>query len=255
MRFKYLLISFVFLIVFNCKQNKDTFLHKIEGKRISINDSLEGDKNIEAFIKPFREHINNDLDSVIAYSVGNYSPKDGDLENAIGNFLADITYEQANPIYKKRTGKDIDLVLLNNGGIRSGISKGNLTSRIAYKIMPFENSVVVTELKGKQIKELINYLAKAKRANPIAKLSLKLDADDEVIEALLNGKPIDYTKTYNVGTIDYLYNGGSGMHFLKKNNVGFHPLDYKLRNVIIDYLKKTDTINLTTDGRFIKIPN
>jgi 2',3'-cyclic-nucleotide 2'-phosphodiesterase (5'-nucleotidase family) len=254
MSFKHLFIFFIFLIAFNCKQNKDVFLHKIEGKRITISDSLEGDQNIEAFIKPYREHINNDLDSVIAYSVGNYSPKDGVLENAIGNFMADITYQQANPIYKKRTGKDIDLVVLNNGGIRSGISKGNLTSRIAYKIMPFENSVVVTELKGEQIKELIDYLSKAKRANPIAKLSLKLNNEDEAIEALLNGKPIDYDKTYSVGTIDYLYNGGSGMHFLK-NNVGFHPLDYKLRNVIIDYLKKTDTINLTTDGRFIKIHN
>ena len=254
MSFKHLLVSLIILIAYSCKQNKEVYLNKIEGKRISIDETIENDNSIEEFIAPFREHINKDLDSVIAYSVDDYSPKDGDLETAIGNFLADITLEQANPIYKKRTGKDIDMVLLNNGGIRSGISKGNLTSRTGYEIMPFENSVIVAELKGEQIKELIHYLSSAKRAHPISRLSIKLDKDNEVIEAMLNGKPIDYSKTYSVASIDYLYNGGDGMSFLAKND-GFHALDYKLRNVIIDYLKKVDTINLKTDNRFIKIQN
>ncbi len=254
MSFKHLFIPLVFLVLFSCKHEKEVFLHKIEGQRIVIDHSLTEDPNIEGFIKPFRDHINNDLDSVIAYSVGDYSPKTLEYETAIGNFLADITHELSNPIYKQRTGKDIDLVILNHGGIRAGIPKGNITARTAYQIMPFENSVVIVDLKGEQIKELIQYLSKAKRANPFSRLGLKLDKDNNVIEALLNGKPIDYNKTYSVASIDYLYNGGSGMVFLKKGD-NFHALDYKLRNVIIDYFKKTDTINLSTDNRFIKMQN
>ncbi len=252
MSFKHLFFVFVFLLTFNCKQNKEVHLNKIEGKRISIDETLEGDKAIEEFITPFRDHINKDLDSVIAYSVGDYSPRTDKLETAIGNFLADIAHEQSNPVYKQRTGNDIDIAILNHGGIRAGISKGALTARSAYQIMPFENSMIVVKLKGEQIKEMIDYLSKAKRANPFSRLSLKLNSDNTVKEALLNGKPIDYNKTYNVASIDYLYNGGSGMHFLKKGD-DYIALDYKLRNVIIDYFKKVDTIRLKTDNRFIKL--
>lgn len=244
----------VIIVATGCKQTTEVHVNKIEGKRIAIDETLEGDKAIEDFVAPFREHINKDLDSVLAYAVGDYSPKTDSLETAIGNFLADIAHEMSNPIYNKRTGKAIDFAILNHGGIRSGISKGPLTARTAYQIMPFENSMVVVELKGEQIKEMLEYLSKSKRANPFSRLSITLDTDNKVSKALLNGKPIDYTKTYSVASIDYLYNGGSGMHFLKKN-VGYYPLDYKLRNVIIDYLKKVDTLRLKKDNRFIKIEN
>jgi len=41
----------------------------------------------------------------------------------------------------------------------------------------------------------------------------------------------------------------------------FHPndslyvLNYKIRNVLIDYFKKTDTLNPKIDNRFIKLNN
>jgi hypothetical protein len=34
-------------------------------------------------------------------------------------------------------------------------------------------------------------------------------------------------------------------------NEGFYDLDYKIRNAMIDYFKKTDTINPVIDDRFI----
>ena len=41
-----------------------------------------------------------------------------------------------------------DIVLLNNGGIRSIISKGPISEKTAFELMPFENSIVVVKLKG-----------------------------------------------------------------------------------------------------------
>ncbi len=236
-------------LFWSCKQ--EMHLEKIEGKRIEINDSLVGASKIEDFIKPYREHVNKNLDSVLAYSVDTYSKTDGELNTAIGNLMADAVLEESNPIFEARTGEKIDMVLLNHGGIRAALSKGNITTRTAYKIMPFENSVVVTKLKGTYVKELISYLQKAKRAHPISGLSIKLDDNFELIEAKINGENINESKTYNVATNDYLYSGGDSMDFFQKSDT-LYILDYKIRNVLIDYFSKRDTINPVIDNRFIK---
>ncbi|WP_262733704.1 5'-nucleotidase C-terminal domain-containing protein [Gaetbulibacter sp. NE] len=252
MNFKHLLVVASVLIFTSCKQ--ENHLYRIEGKQIQITDSLQANSDVEAFIKPYREHVNKNLDSVLAYSVDTYSKNDGEYNTAVGNFMADAIYEQANPVFKKRTGKDIDFVLLNHGGIRSILSKGNVTARTAYGLMPFENSMVVVDLKGAQVKELLEYLAKAKRAHPISKLKLVIDADFNVASASLHDSPIDFDKNYFVLTNDYLYNGGDHMDFFKTND-SLYDLDYKIRNALIDYFKKVDTINPVIDDRFIQLKN
>jgi 2',3'-cyclic-nucleotide 2'-phosphodiesterase (5'-nucleotidase family) len=250
MAFKYLFFSFCLIFLSACKQ--EHHLYKIEGKQILISDSLETNADIEAFIKPYREHVIKDLDSVLAYAPNTYSKSDGEFNTAIGNLMADAIFEEANPIFKSNTGESIDFVLINHGGIRANISKGNITTKTAFEIMPFENAVVVVKLKAKQVKELVTYLAKAKRAHPISGLKLILDKDYNVISSLINNKPIDTNATYFVATNDYLYNGGDHMDFFKTND-SLYVLDYKIRNVLIDYFSKKDTINPVIDDRFIQL--
>ena len=248
MRFTYLFILLYILFFSSCKSH----LSKIEGKQIQITDTLIADSEIENFIKPFRDNIQKDLDSVLAYSVDTYSKTDGDFNTAVGNFMADAVYSEANPIFKSRTGKNIDMVLLNHGGIRSIISKGNVSKRTAFELMPFENSIVVVSLKGKQIDSLVNYLRKAKRAHPISKMKLVLNENFEVVEATIKGQKIDPNKIYHVATNDYLYNGGDGMTFLKEHD-SLYVLNYKIRNALIDKFKKIDTIKPVIDDRFTQI--
>jgi len=250
MNYKYFTLGVLLSLFYSCKQ--ETYLTRIEGKRIEINEDLSSNKVIEDYIKPYREHVEKDLDSVLAYSVDTYSKSDGDLNTAIGNFMADAVYDMSNPIFKSRTGKNIDMVLLNHGGIRSILSKGNVTSRTAYQLMPFDNNVVVAELKGTYINELISYLQKAKQAHPISKLKIKFDANFELLEATINKETIDVNRTYYVATNDYLYGGGGRMTFFEKSD-SLYNLDYKIRNLLIDYFKKVDTLNPVIDDRFIQI--
>ncbi|WP_345075295.1 5'-nucleotidase C-terminal domain-containing protein [Flavivirga amylovorans] len=236
---------------YNCKESKLELI-KIEGKQIPITDTLPIDSEIEAYIKPFRDNIQKDLDSVLAYSVNTYSKSDGELNTAIGNFMADAVYNEANPIFKKRTGKNIDMVLLNHGGIRSILSKGHITKRTAYQIMPFENSIVVVALKGKQMDSLVHHLIRKKRAHPISKLKLTITENNDIVEAKIKGKSIESDKIYYVATNDYLYNGGDNMTFFKPND-SLYPLNYKIRNALIDNFKKVDTISPVIDDRFTQI--
>lgn len=253
MNFKPILILVITLCFLGCKQEKMQ-VTRIEGKQISISDSLKANTEIETFIKPYRDHVNQDLDSVISFSKETYSKKDGELNTAIGNLFADAIFEQCNPIFNNMTNNDIDIVLVNHGGIRSIISKGNITRRTAFKLMPFENSVVVASLNGHAINELVSYLSKAKRAHPIHGLKIALDNDYNLIEATINNQPIDTTKTYYVATNDYLYNGGDHMDFFKASDTMYN-LNYKIRNVLLDYFKKTDTIQPEIDDRFLKVNN
>ena len=250
MNYKFLSLCLGLLLILSCKTN-NTY-NKIEGKQIAITDTLPSDQSIEAFIKPYREHVDSDLDHVISYAKATYSKSDGFLNTALGNFMADALYDQSNPVFKKRTGHDIDFVLLNHGGIRAIISKGDITTRTAFEVMPFENALVVAKLKGAQVKELLDYLVEAKRAHPISRLKIVMDADGKLKEATIKGQPIDYDTSYYVLTNDYLINGGDHMDFFKARDTSY-VLDYKIRNAMIDYLKKTDTINPVRDDRFIQL--
>jgi 2',3'-cyclic-nucleotide 2'-phosphodiesterase (5'-nucleotidase family) len=117
--------------------------------------------------------------------------------------------------------------------------------------MPFENSVVVVEMKGNKINELVDYLVKEQKAHPIHGLQIILDENLQLKSATINGKHITASDTYYVATNDYLYNGGDRMTFFKPND-NLHNLNYKIRNVLIDYFTSKDTIAPVIDERFIQ---
>ncbi|WP_439337421.1 5'-nucleotidase C-terminal domain-containing protein [Thalassobellus sediminis] len=241
------------LFFFNCKE--DTYhVKKIEGNQISVSDSLSLNSEVENFIKPYRANLQKKIDSVLAYSKEDYSKTDNKLNTAIGNFLADAVFKEANPIFKIRTGKDIDMVILNYGSIRSSISKGDITINTAYRIMPFENSIVVVAMKGFQIKNLVSYLVKSREAHPISKLKLSIDKDFNLINYRINDHIVETNKIYYVASNDYLYNGGDGMTFFKPSD-SLYVLNYKIRNALIDNFIKIDTLQTARDDRFIQIIN
>ncbi|PRX49664.1 5'-nucleotidase C-terminal domain-containing protein [Salegentibacter salegens] len=243
----YLLLS---IILFSCKGNK-VETAEIKGQRIAIDENIEPNASIEEFVAPFKEHLNKTLDSTLAYNPRDMVKSDGDLNTAIGNLMADIVMAQANPVFKSRTGNDIDMVLLNHGGIRSGLNKGNISTRSAYALMPFENEIVVAELSGEKINEMLTYLERAKTAHPVSGIQIEMDQNYKVTSAEIDEEEIDEDKTYFVATSDYLQQGGDNMNFFK-DPVALHKVDYKIRNSIIDYFKKVDTLKVDKDNRFIR---
>lgn len=246
-------IFFLLLIpslLYSCK-NQEIGIKGIEGHQITVTDSLPENPEIEQFIAPYRERIAKEMDSVLAYSPIDLDKKNGQLNTAIGNMMADAVMQLADPIFRKRTGKSIDVVLLNFGGIRSTINKGDITTRTAFQVMPFENEVIVAEMKGEAILQMINYLIEANTAHPFSGLELWLNETGEVEKALIQGKPIKEQETYYVATNDYLFQGGDNMTFFSSATDSFY-LDYKIRNILIDYFSQNDTIAPVIDQRFIR---
>ena len=244
---KIIISLFTISLLISCK-NEPQNLVKVEGKLLPITEAIESVKEIEDFIEPYKEKVEAEMKTVLSFTPIDLVRTDGELESSLGNLMADLCFERANPVFKSRTGKNIDFAMFNYGGIRAGITKGEIKTENAFQLMPFENSLVVVELTADKIKELVNYLITQKRAHPLSK-QFNLTITKNGYNLTINNKPIDSSKTYFVLTSDYLQNGGDKMDFFK-NPVKMITLDYKVRNSIIDYFKEKDTIKVTLDGRF-----
>jgi 2',3'-cyclic-nucleotide 2'-phosphodiesterase (5'-nucleotidase family) len=244
---KLFVIFLTLFFIVSCS-NKNYNLTKIEGKQLPITEKDAETPEIERFIKPYRDHINRDLDSVLAYCPQTLDKNTGKWQTDIGNLLADICLKKGNPTFKIREKKEIDLCFLNHGGIRAILPKGNVTTRSAFEIMPFENNLVVLALKGDQILEMTAYIIKEKKPHPLSGMTFTIAKDNTAKNIMIQGKPFDQTKTYYVATNDYLANGGDSMNFFLKATEKY-DLNYKLRNVLIDYFKDVDTIPVAKDIR------
>ena len=236
------------LVLISCKETK-TQLTKITAKTIAIDSLIEPNTEIEAVIAPFQKKLSAEMNQVLTYTPKDLVKKDGEMQSSLGNLMADLCMEQANPIYKEKTNQSIDFAMFNHGGIRASIFEGNVITEHAFNVMPFENELVVAKISGTKMLDLIDYFLEAKRAHPLSK-NIAFTIEENKYDLKINGKPFDKSKSYNVLTSDYLQNGGSNMVFFK-NPEKLTVLNYKMRNAIIDYLKKVDTLKTALDNRVI----
>ena len=246
---KHFVLLLTFATVISCAEKKYT-VTKIEGKQIGITDKNSEVTDIENFIKPYRDRIDADLNTVLANAPETID-KSGEWQTPMGNFLVDITFEKSNKIFQMREKKSLDICLLNHGGIRTIIPKGDVTARNAFEIMPFENNAVVVALKGEQVLEIVNYIITEKKPHPLRGMTFTIDAMNKPQNILIQGKPIENDKIYYVATSDYLAYGNDNMLFFKKG-IQKYNLDYKLRNIIIDYFKENKIITANKDIRITK---
>ncbi|MDO4781888.1 MAG: 5'-nucleotidase [Capnocytophaga felis] len=235
----------------SCKPAKNN-LTLIQGKNIEIvANNEEKDVEIEKFILPYQKHVSKEIVTFLTYNPEALVKETNQLNVPIGNLIADASFEIINPIYFQKTGKNIDFVLLNWGGIRSDLPKGDVTVGTVYNLMPFENKLVVLEMKGEKLYEMTRYLIKAKKAHPLSnQVKLHITQKGDIKVFTINGKTVNPDETYVVATSDYLMHGGDGMIFFQ-NSISAYETDYLIRNVLIDYFKKIDSIKVERDDRFI----
>ena len=225
---------------FNCTAKRE-INYKIEASKIAIQpnivENIEVENSIIQYIAPYKNHIDSDLNTTLCIATETFDKKNGKWETTIGNLLAESTLELGSPVFEKKENKKIDFCLLNHGGIRSLIAKGEVTTRTAFEVMPFENKLIVVAISKKNVIELANYILKEQKPHPMAGI-------------LINGKTVVENKTYYVATTDYLANGGDNMDFFKNSNEKYDT-EYKIRNLLIDYFKKVDTLPVIKTPRVI----
>lgn len=241
-------ILFALLLLFSCKKEKLS-LTKITANTIAIDSTIISSLNIDSIIAPYNNTLTAEMEKVLTFTSKDLVRFDGEMQSTLGNLMADLCYEIANPIFKEKTNQNIDFAMFNYGGIRAGIPKGEVTTENAFNLMPFENELVVAEIKGEKVIELVNYFIKGKRAHPLSK-HIRLIVEREDYQLNINGIPFDKDKIYSVLTSDYLQNGGDRMNFFA-NPKKLTKLDVKVRDAILTYFEKVDELNPVIDNRVI----
>ena len=244
------LLVFSLLILFVGCEKKTISLVKTTAEIITIDSTLSEKAAYNKLIAPYRNKMIAEINTVISYAPKNINRYDGKMQSSLGNLLADLCYERANVIFKERTEKEIDFSMFNYGGIRASISQGVVTNKNPFELMPFENSLVVVELSGKKIMELIDYFIKNKSAHPLSKNIELLINTDTSYQLKINNQKFDLSENYFVLTSDYLQSGGDKMDFFK-NPISLFKTDYKMRHAIIDEFKSLDTLRTSLDNRVI----
>ena len=205
------------------------------------------DSTVINIINIYRDSINLKLDNVIGFSKGLYTKDDYSktkFNSSLGNLIADIIYKQADSVFYKSFGNNIDFVLQNHGGIRSSLLEGEIKLTDAYKILPFENEIVVLEISKEVFDEMVLFLSNEKFPHPISGFSIMNDKALIDKEKSLNDK-------FFLATNDYLLSGGDNMFFLERNSRVFN-LGYSLRDAFIDYTSNEEDLESKVDNRFIR---
>src|SRR5690606_31463398 len=171
LKFKQFVIVITICFLSSCGDGK-VQLSEIHGKQLPVDPSIPQVDSITDFVAPFRTRINQVLDSPLSHAPRPILLDEGQRNTSMGNLMADIVMEETAPLLRSRTGRELDFVALNHGGIRSIISAGTVTARNAYEVMPFENYIVVVELDGTATRKLIDFLAKADRGHPISGIKI-----------------------------------------------------------------------------------
>ena len=238
MQNKFLLLGIALLSLTACKTISLQVANVQIEKNISINNDLKEDEDFAQFIEPYTLKLNKEMNQKISYTNVDLT-KEGDNSN-LGNLLADYTFEGADIWAKANLNKNIDAALINIGGIRTTIGKGDILRKNVFEVMPFENEVIIVKMKGADLQGLFDYYAKNQVNNPVSHLYIETN-NGKVNKALLNGNQVNPSQDYYIATSDYLALGGDNMRFFAKGES--IPTGIKLRDLFIDYFKKDQQIN------------
>ena len=193
-----------------------------------ISSEIKADEVFLKEIKPYKDSVDKKMNEVLGKSDTDFIV--ARPSSNLMNWVADAIF--VNQTRTIRLSQPL-ICLLNTGGIRSSIGKGNVTLGDVYKVMPFDNTLIWVELPVSVIPDIEAYLKKS-GGEPIANCKLingKLE---------INGIRENSTHFW-VLTSDYLMNGGDKMDFFqKKTNV--NSTGKLLRDILIEELKNQGTM-------------
>lgn len=158
-------------------------------------------------IADFRAEVAPILDEEIATAAVDLSAERE--ECPMGNWLCDVI----------RKAADADIAFQNPGGVRASMESGPIRYADVYRVMPFDNTIVVAEMSGDEIHEYLETIGRRDSFLHVSGLHYTIDythaPGDRITSVHLeNGTELEAAGTYRVAVNNFMAQGGDDLPVL-----------------------------------------
>lgn len=218
-------------------------LKKFDYVMHALDEKIPEDPQMISFLEPYLKKAQAFFDEKIGETT---VPLMGERdivrsqETNLGNLVTDL--------FRHVTKAEVGLQ--NGGGTRASIPKGNISYGDIRKAFPFNNTIVVLKLTGKELLDIINRSASLPRPSggflQVSGISFVIE-NNQAKNVKVSGKPVQLDKIYSVATNDFVAHGGDGYDLFKEK----HKYDTRIviSVALKSYIKSKKKISPKVEGR------
>ena len=237
-------------------------------RTLPVDDRVEPDPDMVKLAQPYDNETQEWLARVIGQSSEELTAKDARFrDTAILDLIQKVQLE---------AGKaDVSMVASFNSEAR--IAKGPVSVRDIAGLYVYENTLVVLEVTGQQLKDALEHSAKyfktyvpGKPASDLVDekipaynfdiaegVTYDLDISKPVGQRIQNlrfrGQPLSPTRKLRLATNNYRVNGGGGYTMYKNAPVVYRSSE-EIRELIIDWVERNKTVPVKPDNNWRLVP-
>ncbi|HKR22510.1 MAG TPA: 5'-nucleotidase C-terminal domain-containing protein, partial [Pyrinomonadaceae bacterium] len=233
-------------------------------RTIPADDRVEPDPAVVKLAEPYDRQTQEWLERVIAQSPEELTAEEARFrDTAILDLIQKVQLE---------AGKaDVSMVASFNQNAR--IEKGPITVRDVTELYVYENTLVVIEVTGQQLKDALEHSAKYYKTYEPGKtlrelidekipaynfdiaegVTYDLDISKPIGSRIQNlrfkGQPLSMTRKLRLATNNYRVNGGGGYSMYKNAPVLYRSSE-EIREFMIDWLERNKTVPVTPNNNW-----
>ncbi|UXI01935.1 bifunctional UDP-sugar hydrolase/5'-nucleotidase UshA [Photobacterium sp. TY1-4] len=208
-------------------------------QRVFIEDEIAENQEVKAFLQPYQDRGQAQLNIKIAESNGKL---EGDRNKVrfqqtnLGRLIAAAHMQRAKA----------DFAVMNSGGVRDSIAGGDITYKDVLTVQPFGNIVTYTDMNGAEVMDYLNVVAtKPTDSGAYAQfygISMKV-ANGKVSNVKIGGKALDLNKTYRFTIPSFNAAGGDGYPKLN-THPGYVNTGFVDAEVLKDFLEANSPVDV-----------
>ncbi|MEA2096671.1 MAG: bifunctional UDP-sugar hydrolase/5'-nucleotidase [Candidatus Cloacimonadota bacterium] len=186
------------------------------------------------------------MDEIIGEAGMNITKFGMGTQNLIGNLVCEAMLDYT----------DADFSFMNLGGIRDELLSGPISYRNVFNVMPFDNQIVLIEVDGRFLKEIIETRVSGSRhglrtAGIKVVINRKRENFNRISKLYIGGEPWQADKIYKIATSDFLLQGNAGLALLTKvPESKITRYEQGLRDVIVEYIREKSPVSAVIDDRW-----
>ncbi|MEQ2443214.1 5'-nucleotidase C-terminal domain-containing protein [Pseudoflavonifractor sp. CLA-AP-H29] len=239
--------------------------------QIILSSDVPEDAEVKAIIEDYQADLDAQMEVVIgqcASDIAWSSPLVRTQESPLGNLAADALRDYC----------DADIAIQNGGGIRAGLTAGDVTVGDVFAMLPFDNKVTLVEVTGQTVWDALEngvdgYPTTNGKFPQVSGIKYTFDGSKPAGERIVSvtmedGTPLDLDAWYTLACNDFMCGGGDGYTMLNVFNpddgnehngetaaqdlpgckLVYRTNDY-YRTVVSEYIKAQGNIAPALDGR------